>query len=117
MPRSNPIRGVSLNPLSHLATTVEYRTCRAALVRELIHAKPTTRERGALDTAALLLTRAQFAATDLTVSADALVKINAAARRAQELLEAIAEERHSRRRSRGGKLPTAFDGYDRMRAL
>jgi hypothetical protein len=117
MPASNPLRGVALNPIAHLASTVEYRMCRAALVRELIRAKPTVRERGALDTAALLLTRAQFAATDPSVSPDMLCKIAAAARRAQELLEAIAEERHSRRRSRGGKLPTAFEGYDRMRAL
>jgi hypothetical protein len=79
--------------IADIPDTPQYRMVRTALVRRYVRRKPTTREASALNTAALLLVKAEAATTDPGISADALVKYNAAARRAVAMLADIAMER------------------------
>jgi hypothetical protein len=71
----------------------EYRRTRQALIHKFIARKPSTREARAVNTAALLVCRAEAAATDPNASPDMLAKLNAAARHAHRLLVEIAAER------------------------
>jgi hypothetical protein len=92
-----------------LLSTPEYRLTRASLVRKYIARKPLILERTALNTAALLAVRAQFASVDPNVSPDELVKIIAASRRALDNLAEITRGKRCvrvRRGEGGTVLPT-----------
>jgi hypothetical protein len=69
-----------------IINSVEYRVTRRALQRRFVRKKPNMRERLALDNAARTWVRAQWASTDSSISPDELCKVNAAARRAHDLL-------------------------------
>ena len=79
----------------NVVLTREYRHTRQALVHKYIRRKPTVREARALNTAALLVVRAEFAATDPSVTPDMLTKLVAAARRAHAFLAEVAAERRA----------------------
>jgi hypothetical protein len=85
--------GVDLLKLQDLKSSRDYRLVRKALVRKHVGRRPNVRETRALDVAALLALRAQIASTEEGVSADAMVKVLSAARRAEAALAAVAGER------------------------
>jgi hypothetical protein len=70
---------------------------RRALQARYLRRKPTIRERAALDAAALILTRQEFAAKDPKATADIIAKLTAASHRAQDALVRVAAERNPSR--------------------
>jgi hypothetical protein len=86
------------NLFEAIVNSVEYRVTRRALQRRFVRKKPNMRERLALDNAARTWVRAQWASTDSNISPDELCKVNAAARRAHELLcDIVKSEKPNRR--------------------
>jgi hypothetical protein len=84
-----------------IVNSVEYRVTRRALQRRFVRKKPNMRERLALDNAARTWVRAQWASTDSSISPDELCKVNAAAKRAHELLCDIVKSEKPNRRNAG----------------
>jgi hypothetical protein len=95
-----------------LLSSPEYRSIRATLLRKYIARKPCVAERAALDAAALLSLRAQLAAVDPDVSADALAKLTAASRGALAVLAEVTKGRRCvrvRSRNAAPKLLPSFE--------
>jgi hypothetical protein len=84
---------VTRKPPDTITNTVEYRMTRRALQKRFIRKKPCTREKMALENAARMIVRSQFAAVDPSITPDMLCKLSAAARHAHALLVEMTADR------------------------